>query len=254
MKKLAVILLFLASLVTLRCSHAPVTPYGDPDKLWEKVQSGYDRPAGPFTASGTIGLASSDFNHTVDFALRWESAARLRIDLAGPFGISLASAALVDSLAWVSVPLRGTYVSGSLSLVDSAANAGLNLSLDRIMRAVEGLPPRQDGAYQQAVRGKATTEFLFQRGDTARSFTVDQKNGGIGRYSVRIADKPWARLEYDDFRPVAGSPRPHRVRLSSPAAGMTLDLAFDSIKPAQPFPDEIWKQSVPEGISPQRFK
>ena len=38
--------------MALRCSHAPVTPYGDPDKLWQLVQTNYQRPAGPYAASG----------------------------------------------------------------------------------------------------------------------------------------------------------------------------------------------------------
>jgi hypothetical protein len=254
MKKLAVLSLFLASAMALRCSHAPVTPYGDPDKLWQLVQTNYQRPAGPYAASGTISVASPGFNHSAGFTLRWESASRLRIDLTGPFGISLASVALHDSLAWVSVPLQGTYLRGSLLQVDSAATAALNLSLDRLIRAIGGLPPRQDGPYQQALKGKGTTEFLFAGNDTSRTFTVEQRSGDISRYSVRIADTPWAELEYGDFRPVGGFSRPHRVRLVSPAADMTLDLAFDSIRPTQSFPGGTWEQSVPEGTAPQRFK
>ncbi len=71
---------------------------------------------------------------------------------------------------------------------------------------------------------------------------------------VRIGDAAWAELQYGDYRPVAGEPRPHRVKLSSPAAGMTLDLAFDSIEPSRPFPADVWRQAMPDGVSPQRFK
>jgi hypothetical protein len=254
MRNLAVFLLFLASAVALRCSHAPVGPYSDPGKFWEKVQRGYDRPAGPYAASGTISVASPGFNHSAGFTLRWESASRLRIDLTGPFGISLASVALQDSLAWVSVPLRGTYLRGSLAQIDSAAAGALNLSLDRLIRAIGGLPPRQEGRYQQTLPGKGTIEFVFAGNDTSRTFTVDQRNGEISRYAVRIGGKPWAELEYGDFRPAGDYPRPYRVRMASPASEMNLELVFDSIRPAPSFPGGIWEQSVPEGTLPQRFK
>ncbi|MDI6740850.1 MAG: hypothetical protein QME74_10875 [Candidatus Edwardsbacteria bacterium] len=246
-------LLLSAFCFVIGCSHAPVTPYGDPDKLWEKVQENYDRAAGPFAAAGTICVSSPDFNHTVDFTLRWENSKRFRIDISGPFGISLASVGLKDSLAWVSVPLQGAYITGTLSQVDSTTSNLLSLSLERIIRAVEGLPPREAGRFQRAVKGKETTEFLFQSNDTSRTFVVEQRNGNITRYTVTVANKPWAGLEYGDFKPISGAARPHRITINSPAADMTLYLAFDSIKPAQSFSDEVWKQSVPEGATLQRF-
>lgn len=254
MKKLAVSLLLLAPVLALRCSHAPVVPLGDPAAVWRTVQSGYDRPAGPFVAGGTAGIESRDASNSFDFTLRWESASRFRIDLTGPFGIALASAALVDTMAWVSVPLRGTYLAGPLALVDSAAAASLNLSLDRIMRAVSGLPPRQDGEFQRAERGPGTIDFLFRSGDTVRTFTVDARSADIAGYRVLIGESAWAELRYGDFRAVGGARRPHRVKLSSPAAGMALDLAFDRIDPAQSFPADVWRQALPDGVFPQRFR
>ncbi|MCU0607006.1 MAG: hypothetical protein MUF78_06225 [Candidatus Edwardsbacteria bacterium] len=254
MKQPAVFLLLLVAALALRCSHAPVVPPGDPAALWRTVQAGYDRPDVPFVAEGTAGIESRNASHSVDFALRWESASRFRIDLTGPFGIALASAALVDTLAWVSVPLRGTYLAGPLALADSAAAASLNLSLDRIVRAVSGLPPRQDGEFLRAERGLKAFDFQFRNGDTIRTFTVDGRCADITGYRVRISDSIWAELHYGDFRVVDGARRPHRVKLSSPTAGMALDLAFDRIEPAKPFPAGVWRQSVPDGLSPQRFK
>jgi outer membrane biogenesis lipoprotein LolB len=235
------------------CAHVPVVPYGDPERLWRHVQQSYDQPQQPYLAEGELTVNSPTFRHTVDFTLRWQSARRLRLDLSGPFGISLASVALNDSQAWASIPLQGTYLSGTLTQVDSSVEGLLNVSLDRIVKALAGLPPREAGPYQQAVRGKDATEFFFQKGDTAKTFAADPTNGTVVRYMVSISNKTWAELKYGEFRPSGAALRPSRISVDSPAAEVKLDLVFDRIKDIASFPDDIWRQNLPEGVAPNKF-
>jgi len=239
--------------VVIGCSHVPVVPYGDPERLWRHVQQAYDQPQQPYLAEGELTVDSPTFRHTVDFTLRWQSARRLRLDLSGPFGISLASVALNDSLAWASIPLQGTYLAGTLTQVDSSAAGLLNLSLDRIIKALAGLPPRETGPYLQAVKGADAVEFYFQRGDTARTFAADPKQGTIVRYSVTIASKRWAQLDYGDFHGNGDTLRPYRIAIDSPAADVKVELSFDRIKDVASFPDDIWRQTLPEGATPGKF-
>jgi outer membrane biogenesis lipoprotein LolB len=235
------------------CSHVPVVPYDDPERLWRHVQQAYDQPQLPYQAEGTLRVDAPSFSHSVGFTLRWESAQRLRLDLSGPFGISLASVALRDSQAWASIPLQGTYLSGTLTQVDSTASGLLNVSLDRVVKALAGLPPRETGPYQQAVKTKDTTEFFFQKGDTAKTIAADPKNGAIVRYTVAIANKAWASLGYGDFRGTAETLRPYHISIDSPAAEVKLDLLFDRIKEVASFPDDVWRQALPEGATPGKF-
>jgi outer membrane biogenesis lipoprotein LolB len=239
--------------IVIGCSHVPVVPYGDPERLWRHVQQAYDLPQRPYQAEGTLRVDAPSFRHSVEFTLRWESALRLRLDLSGPFGISLASVALRDSQAWASIPLQGTYLSGTLNQVDSTAAGLLNVSLERVIKALAGLPPRETGPYQQALKGKDATEFFFQKGDTAKTFAADPKNGAIVRYTVAIANKAWAELGYGDFRGTAEALRPYRISIDSPSAEVKLDLLFDRIKDVASFPEDVWRQSLPEGTTPSKF-
>ncbi len=239
--------------IVIGCSHVPVVPYGDPARLWQHVQQEYDQPQQPYLAEGTLAVDSPGFRHTVDFTLRWESAQRLRLDLTGPFGIGLASVALRDSAAWASIPLQGTYLSGTLTQVDSSVAGLLNLSLDRIVKALAGLPPRETGPYQQTVRGKDATEFFFQKGDTAKTFAADSKNGMVVRYTVSLSNKTWAELAYGEFRSTGAALRPYRISINSPAAEVKLDLVFDRIKDVSSFPEDIWRQTLPAGTTPGKF-
>ena len=239
--------------IVIGCSHVPVVPYGDPERLWRHVQQSYDLPQRPYQAEGTLHVDAPSFRHSVEFTLRWESAQRLRLDLSGPFGISLASVALSDSQAWASIPLQGTYLSGTLGQVDSTAAGLLNVSLDRVIKALAGLPPRENGPYQQAVKSKDLTEFFFQQGDTAKTFAADPKNGRIVHYTVVIANKPWAELGYGDFHGRGDTLRPYRISISSPSAGVKLDLLFDRIKDVASFPEDVWRQALPEGTTPGKF-
>jgi outer membrane biogenesis lipoprotein LolB len=240
-------------LIVTGCSHVPVVPYGDPERLWRHVRQAYEQPQGPYRAQGTIDIDAPSFRHSFDFSLRWENARRLRLDLTGPFGISLASAAVSDSQAWASIPLQGTYLSGTLTQVDSTAAGLLNISLDRIVKALAGLPPREAGPYLQAVKGKDATEFFFQKGDTAKTFAADPRNGAVVRYTVALANKPWAELGYGDFRTSGAALRPYRITIISPAADVKLELLFDDIKDVASFPDDVWRQALPEGTTPGKF-
>ncbi|HTY08896.1 MAG TPA: hypothetical protein VMF29_07005 [Candidatus Edwardsbacteria bacterium] len=239
--------------VVTGCAHVPVVPYGDPERLWRHVQQAYDRPQRPYQAEGTLRVDSPGFRHSADFTLRWESERRLRLDLSGPFGIALASVALDDSAAWASVPLQGTYLAGTLTQVDSSAAGLLNVSLDRIVKALAGLPPRETGPYRQAVAGADTVEFSFRNGDTAKTFAADRRKGTIVRYSVAIADRPWARLDYGDFRGKGDTLRPYRIAIDSPGADVKVELSFDRIRDVASFPDETWRQKLPEGATPGKF-
>ena len=227
------------------CSHGRMRPPVDHRQLLADSQLRYQQARSPYRASGTMSVSGQGYRHRFGVQLRWESPGRARLDLTGPLGLTLASAAATDTAAWLSVPWYGYFARGTLAGLDSSAAATLGLSLDTFFKFVEGWPPLDLDRECSILEKKGLVEYLYEYSDTTIAVSLDRGSGDLVSLSVRAGAKDLLEVVYGDFRAFGPGRRPYDISIASPASGAKLTIDFDTVKPVQNFPPETWLP--PEG-------
>jgi len=235
------------------CSHFRTKPQKlTPEKVWQQVRQGYSEPRPPYLAEGDISLRSPDFNQSFSFTLRWESPQRMRIDISGFLGFTLASAAVCDSLAWLNIPIKSVYLKGQIQRIDSALANALGFSLDQFLKMLEGRPPLPPGKCDFAGEDEFLS-FSYQDSLAAYIFRVDPKIGRIAEYRVQSGTGDLQQISYGSWRTLGQGSRPYAIEMKKPRQDLELSVTYQNISPVESFKPEIWQQPLPQGITPGEF-
>jgi len=250
---LPICFLFFAFCLFQGCSHFRTKPQKPtPEKVWQQVQQGYSEPRPPYSAEGDISLRSPDFNQSFSFTLRWESPQRMRIDISGFLGFTLASAAVCDSLAWLNIPIKGVYLKGQIQRIDSASAQTLGFSLDQFLKMLEGRPPLPPGQCDFAGED-VLVNFSYQDSLAAYIFRVDPKLGRIAEYRVQSGTGDLQQISYGSWRTLGASYRPYEIEMKKPRQKLELSVTYQKISTVESFKPETWQQPLPQGVNPGEF-
>jgi outer membrane biogenesis lipoprotein LolB len=234
---IAIILITLAS----GCAHLKRTGVSDPEILWNKAIT-FKTSDSQFSAQGKITYDSPKLTQTVNFVWRQEGNKNLRIDVSGFLGIGLASACISGDMAWLNIPLKSLYLSGTLSGLDSMASETAGLDVIRLLNVIKGQPPIESGKYSVAQDAEKFYLYVFARKDTTITYRLDSDNSRIIGYRRDIGEKEEYGISYGDWKQFNGFNLPHRVEISYPREGSSLTIKFSSMAIEQAFDKEIWQQ------------
>jgi len=246
-------LLFFIFCLFPGCSHFGAKPQKPaPEKVWQQVRQSYADPRPPYTAEGELSLNSPDFNQTFSFILRWESPQRMRIDVSGFLGFTLASAAVCDSLAWLNIPIKSVYLKGQIQRIDSASADALGFSLDQFLKMLEGRPPLPQGKCDFAGED-GLMNFSCRDSLASYLFRVDPKLGRIAEYRVQNGAGELQQITYSGWRNLNQVSRPYSIEMKKPGQGLELSVTYQKISPVESFKPETWQQPLPKGVNPGEF-
>lgn len=235
------------------CSHFRTKPPKlTPDMVWHQVQQSYSEPRPPYLAEGDLSLHTRDFNQSLSFTLRWESPQRMRIDISGFLGFTLASAAVCDSLAWLNIPIKSVYLRGQIQRIDSASAQTLGFSLDQFLKMLEGRPPLPQGKCDFAGEDEYLN-FSYQDSLTAYSFRVDPKLGRIAEYRIQSGTGDMQQISYGSWRNLDQVSRPYSIEMKKPRQDLELSVTYRKISQVDSFKTDTWLQPLPKGVNPGEF-
>jgi len=206
----------------------------------EASRLGFERSRAPYQTTGRMQLSGPGYHHVFDFRLRWESPVRSRIDITGPLGFNLASAAVGDTMAWLSVPLAGYFLKGTAAMVDSEATARLGFPADAFFRYLEGWPQLAAEAAPQASESGKLVEYRYEFSDTTFSILLDRSDGMPRKLTATASGRPFLEASFADHRPFGAGTRPHRLNLNAPIREVSLEVEFNDLRKAKSFPPETW--------------
>jgi outer membrane biogenesis lipoprotein LolB len=246
-------ILTFAFCILTSCSHFKTKPKKPtPEKVWQQVRQSYSESRLPYLAEGDISLQSPDFNQSFSFTLRWESPQRMRIDISGFLGFTLASAAVCDSLAWLNIPIKSVYLKGQIQRIDSASAQALGFSLDQFLKMLEGRPPLPQGKCDFAGEDELVN-FSYQDSLAAYIFRVDPKIGRIAEYRVQSGTGELQQINYGSWRTLELGSRPYSIEMKKPRQDLVLSVTYQKISPVESFKTETWQQPLPKGVNPGEF-
>lgn len=242
-------LFILASLsfcLVAGCAHQGRIGTADHARFFEESRRRFEESRAPYQTSGRMTLAGPGYRHVFDFKLRWESSGRSRIDLTGPLGLNLASAAIGDSLAWLSVPMAGLFLSGTTAAMDSESSKWLGFPADAFFKYLEGWPQLAVEVAPKSSAHKNMIEYRYEFNDTTFVLSLDRSLGMPRKLNASASGRLFLEALFDDHRRFGVGIRPHRLTLSAPARELKLDIEFDELRPAKSFPPGTWLP--PEGL------
>lgn len=230
----------LAFYLLAGCAHQGRLRTADHARFLEESRRRFEGSRAPYQTAGRMNLAGPGYRHVFDFKLRWESPDRSRIDLAGPLGLNLASAAIGDSLAWLSVPMAGVFLKGSISAMDSESTKWLGFPADAFFRYLEGWPLLAAGTPPRATQNKGLVDYRYDFNDTAFILSLDRSDGMPRKLVASASGRAFLEASFDDHRRFGSGLRPHRLTLAAPARELRLEIEFDELRPAKSFPPGTW--------------
>lgn len=225
------------------CAHLKRTGGMDPEIIWNKAII-FKTSDSPYSAQGKITYDSPKLTQTVNFVWRQEGEKNVRIDVSGFLGIGLASACISGDMAWLNIPLKSLYISGTLSGLDSMARENAGLDVIRLLNVIKGQPPIENGKYSVAQDADKFYLYVFARKDTTITYRLDSENSRIVGYKLDIGEKEEYGINYGDWRQFNGFNLPCRVEIFYPREGSSLTVKFSSMDVEQAFDKEIWQQPV----------
>jgi outer membrane biogenesis lipoprotein LolB len=235
------------------CSHFRAKPQKPaPEKIWQQVRQSYAEPRPPYAAEGELSLRSPDFNQSFSFTLRWESPQRVRIDVSGFLGFTLASAAVCDSQAWLNIPIKSVYLKGQINRIDSASSNALGFSLDQFLKMLEGRPPLPAGRCDFTGED-GLMDFSCRDSLAAYVFRVDPVLGRITEYRVQTGAGELQQIKYGGWRNLNQVSRPYSIEMKKPRQELELSVTYQKISPVESFKPETWQQPLPQGVNPGEF-
>ncbi len=232
------------ALMATGCAHVKRAERQDPANLWNQAIA-FKTDDRPFSAQGKITYDSPKLTQTVNFIWRQEGSRHIRIDVFGFLGIGLASACISDDQAWLNVPLKSLYISGTISGIDSMAKEAAGLDLMRLLRTLQGEPPIETGQYSVAQDADQSYLFVFARKDTSVTYRLDPQNARITGYRLEVGGSPEFSISYDDWKLFNNNFRPHAVELFSYRDQADLKVKYSSMATEQAFTKDVWEQPMP---------
>jgi hypothetical protein len=222
------------------CAHFRRPPLSDHARFMEDSRRRFDDSRAPYQTTGRMQLSGPGYRHVFDFRLRWESPDRSRIDLTGPLGINLASAAIGDTLAWLSVPMAGLFLKGTVAMMDSEAVQRLGFPADAFFKYLEGWPQLAAGVAPKTSVRKGLVEYRYDFNDTTFALFLDPSDGMPRKLSASASGRAFLEASFGDHRRFGTGLRPHRLTLGAPARELGLEVEFDELRQAKSFPPATW--------------
>lgn len=229
----------LAWLLLAGCAHRP-PPSMDYGLILERSYQRFLDSRSPFQARGRLQVTAPSFSRQLDFSLCWESSTRFRIDITGPLGIRLASAALADSTTWIWAPLIGIDILGRTDGLDSFSLNRLGLAVQEIMAFIEGWPLMTQEHNPPALPKKGSIVYNFARGDTTILLELDRLHGMPLRFKIAHHCQVLWEAEFSEQQSFGPGFRPRRLSLRAPSQEISLEMELNPIRRSQPFPAETW--------------
>lgn len=243
-------LFFLAAALLAGCAHQGRPRTADHARFLEESRLRFEGSRSPYQTSGRMSLAGPGYHHVFDFILRWESPIRSRIDLTGPLGIKLASAAIGDTLAWLSVPMAGLFLKGATAAIDSEATKWLGFPADAFFMYLEGWPRLSAETAPRVASSKGLVDYRYDFNDTTFVLSLGRSDGMPRKLVASASGRSFLEASFDDHRRFGSGLRPHRLTLASPARELKLEIEFDELRPAKSFPSGTWLP--PESLKTER--
>lgn len=222
------------------CAHQPRRPRPDHARLLEESRLRFEDSRAPYHTAGRMQLSGPGYRHVFDFKLKWESPARSRIDITGPLGITLASAAVCDTLAWLSVPMAGYFLEGPAALMDSESTRRLGFPADAFFRYLEGWPRLAADVPPKTSERKGLVDYLYDFNDTSFVLSLDRSDGMPRRLTAKASGRSFLEASFADHRPFGAGIRPHRLTIGAPVREVSLEVEFGELRPAKSFPPGTW--------------
>ncbi len=243
----------LSFFILTGCSHfRPGRKVGDPQQTWKKVIDNYRLSRPPYRAEGQLSIRNGEHDQTISFTLRWQRPGLFRVDVSGFLGFTLASAAINDTSAWLSVPIRNIYLSSSIAQVDSLSTQTLGVALEPLLKILEGCPPLPAGELP-FVSDTTGTLFSFSDSLASRVYRIDPRNMMIERYRFAGPDSVWQQISYGNWHGFSNTYRPGQIELSKPSQDIRLNVIYDKIAQVDSFDPGIWRQNPPQDKKPVGF-
>jgi outer membrane biogenesis lipoprotein LolB len=225
------------------CAHRPPPPLNG-ELFLERSHQQFLDSRSPFQANGRLRVTAPDLYQTLDLSLCWESTRRFRVDIIGPLGMRLASAALTDSLAWLWAPLAGVELRGRADRLDSLSLERLGLAIQDMMDFIQGWPMPPQDRPTKAWPKKGSIVYNFSRSDTIITLEIDRNHGMPQSIRVRHGGNTLWEASFDEQQSFGPGFRPRRLFFRAPALEISLELELNLSRRPRPFPAETW--SPPE--------
>lgn len=232
--------IFLGAALLAGCAHQGRYRTSDYVRFLEESRRSFEESRSPYQTTGRMQLAGPGYRHVFDFSLRWESPARSRIDLTGPLGLTLASAAVGDTLAWLSVPMAGIFLKGSTSAMDSESTKWLGFPADAFFMYLEGWPRLAADVAPTAKADKGLVEYRYDFSDTTFALWLGRSDGMPRRLSASASGRVFLEASFADHRRFGPGTRPHRLTLTAPSREVSLEIEFDELRKVKSFPSGTW--------------
>ncbi len=236
----------LAFSLMASCAHQGRLRQADHARFLEESRRRFEESRSPYQTTGRMQLSGPGYRQVFDFSLRWESPGRSRIDLTGPLGLNLASAAIGDTLAWLSVPMAGIFLKGGTAVMDSESARWLGFPVDAFFMYLEGWPPMSADFAPKASSGKGLVEYRYEFSDTTFALWLDRSDGMPRKIIASNSGRTFLEASFGEHRRFGSGLRPHRLTLAAPARELKLEIEFDELRPAKNFPPGTWLP--PEGL------
>jgi outer membrane biogenesis lipoprotein LolB len=222
------------------CAHQGRHRPADHARFLEESRRRFEESRAPYQTTGRMSLTGPSYRHNFDFRLRWESSSRSRIDVTGPLGLTLASAAVGDSQAWLSVPMAGLFLKGSTAAMDSESAKWLGFPADAFFKYLEGWPQLTADIAPNFSAQKGLVEYSYEFHDTSFVLSLDRSDGMPRKLSASVSGRVFLEAAFDEHRRFNTGLRPHRLALAAPARELKLEIELDELRPVESFPPGTW--------------
>jgi hypothetical protein len=245
------VLSFAVALLMAGCATVPTRTATDQlsqDEILQRLQAG-SIPSGSFTADGTITVTTPTMNQSAGFDVATRGTDSVKINVYGPFGITVGSALYINPLFTAYNALNNTVYRGSpeqqMSRLPFIKDIPFALFIGtlqgrhafRPVPSVDSFTLREDGSYA----------FVVPRGNGAyERFLYNAATDRISRCTFVAADGvPLWSVRYYYTTSESGAVVPEQVEVSIPSKGASLLIEYgersnenSAEEFALPYPDD----------------
>lgn len=233
------------------CAAVPTATEGSllsPEEVLQRLEAG-GGPSGSFSADGTITVTTPTMNQSAGFDVATRGTDSVKINVYGPFGITVGSALYVNPRFTAYNALNNTVYRGSPERQMKQLPFIKDIPFALFIGTLQG---------RHAFRPGAALDSFTVREDGSYSFTISRENGAYERYLYNASTDRISRctyftadgssvwsIRYYYNRTEAGAVVPEQVEVSIPSKGASLLIEYgersnenSAEEFALPYPDD----------------